>query len=156
MDSNFLIDFKEISQCSICTDTVAYAHNLVPCADTFCYSCIMNWVKKEKKKTCPNCRASIHRDLFVHNKIVDQMIHAAFERLNPAELPALEDRISEEKEAKRTRETEASRRLTRPKRTRELDSLLRTSPFHPGALIATHSMTTRSRNRFGTSRPIRS
>jgi hypothetical protein len=142
---DFKKKLKETAQCSICLDIIAYAHNFVPCGDSFCYSCIIKLVKTKTTK-CPLCRVRFNRDILVHNKLLDNMIGETFKEFEAEEFDALKERISIEKRAKKS-DAEKLRVRTRPKRSRELVSLLRSSSFHSGAIIDRHLMTTRSRNR---------
>lgn len=59
-------------ECPICLCSIALAHSIVPCGDTFCYSCIKDW--SQKSSNCPMCNSSFDAKLISHNRILDNMI----------------------------------------------------------------------------------
>ena len=69
LENNEMNDHVE---CSICLNTLAFPHNVVPCGDTFCYACIADWAKK--KQTCPHCQQIFDPKLITHNRVLDNMI----------------------------------------------------------------------------------
>lgn len=64
-------DLLNMLECSICLGTTAYAHSICPCADTFCYSCVIDWAKKSNK--CPNCSVEFDISQLLHNRVIDNL-----------------------------------------------------------------------------------
>lgn len=58
-------------ECSICYETMAYAHSL-SCGDSFCYSCISDWASKQG--ACPLCQAAFSLQQAILNKTVNSAI----------------------------------------------------------------------------------
>lgn len=59
-------------ECSICYETMAYAHSL-SCGDSFCYSCISDWASQQKS-SCPLCQAAFLLPQAILNKTVNSAI----------------------------------------------------------------------------------
>ena len=119
-------NLEEFSQCSICLDTVAYAHNLVPCADTYCYSCIMECVESKTKIKVPWLQCI----LWPRNPCCAQQKtwpddSCRFRKIWSWKIGYSWSPNIRWKIAKRTRVAEELRLLARPKRSRELEYLLR-------------------------------
>jgi hypothetical protein len=67
--------FHKTMACSICMETIACAHNLVPCGHVFCYICIAQWIKTGKNKACPLCQTPYNTHIpYVQNKLQDNLM----------------------------------------------------------------------------------
>ncbi|KAJ7628403.1 hypothetical protein FB45DRAFT_918197 [Roridomyces roridus] len=63
-----LANFSNALICQICLDLLHKPYALTPCGHVACYNCLVSWFTREpeenhfgllRKKTCPNCRATI-------------------------------------------------------------------------------------------------
>ena len=92
-------------ECMICFELIAFAHNISPCGDSFCYECITSW--SSRKQTCPSCQAPFQISAAVPNRLLDNIIREVLERTsvgaheNNPELIAWETRLSNGKTLKR-------------------------------------------------------
>ena len=92
-------------ECMICFELIAFAHNISPCGDSFCYECITSW--SARKQTCPSCQAPFQISAAVPNRLLDNIIREVLERTsvgaheNNPELIAWETRLSNGKTLKR-------------------------------------------------------
>lgn len=52
-------EFLDELQCTICMDYLHQCVSILPCMHNYCGGCLSDWIYKEHKKICPNCRAKI-------------------------------------------------------------------------------------------------
>lgn len=60
-------------ECEICFEPIACSYSLLPCGDTFCYSCIEDWSKSSRNQ-CPHCQGEFNLDSAFANKKMDSVV----------------------------------------------------------------------------------
>lgn len=100
-------ELDECSECTICLDTIAFAHNLM-CGDAFCYSCIVDWCEKSSK--CPYCQEDFDQKAIVHNKSLDKIIYEIVRASGTENLAQYEARMEQGRESKKKKAATASPR----------------------------------------------
>ena len=56
-DHEFVSQVADRLNCHICTKVLREPHLAVCCGQHFCESCLNEWFKKQRKESCPHCRA---------------------------------------------------------------------------------------------------
>ena len=56
-DHEFVCQVADRLNCQICTKVLREPHLAVCCGQHFCESCLNEWFKKQRKESCPHCRA---------------------------------------------------------------------------------------------------
>lgn len=56
-----LDSMRQLITCNIC-QRFMYEPYALPCGHTYCYSCLAEWMGKNHKKTCPDCRTYVKQE----------------------------------------------------------------------------------------------
>lgn len=113
-------------ECPICYESIACAESLNPCGCVYCFSCIMDWSKKNM--TCPTCNTNFDLKTSVPSKLVDNAVRDILK--NEAEtLKAWEERVQ-----KGLKERTAFREARQPLVARPAPAN-QPQPFHPPAPV---------------------
>ena len=73
LEHRFVEEVPEKFICSVCTKVQRDPHLTSCCGQHFCESCLENWFKKQRKKSCPHCREK--RIVHIVNKERKREIH---------------------------------------------------------------------------------
>ena len=72
-ESNSASIVKSTAECSICLELMALAHSVAPCGHSFCYTCILDWMKQNKN--CPTCSSVVEN--IIPCRVLDDIIQAS-------------------------------------------------------------------------------
>lgn len=82
---------KSTAECSICLELMALSYSVVPCGHSFCYVCITDWMKQNKK--CPTCSTPVANS--IPCRMLDDIIRATVVTKNSIDVTAFERRYEE-------------------------------------------------------------
>jgi len=74
-DHEFCDKVPEELICNICTKPLFEPHLTVCCGQYYCESCLKYWFKRQKKKSCPHCRAVGVKFQHVPNKAIERKVN---------------------------------------------------------------------------------
>ena len=74
-DYEFCDKVPEELICNICTKPLLEPHLTVCCGQYYCESCLKYWFTKQKKESCPHCRAEGVKFQHVPNKAIERKVN---------------------------------------------------------------------------------